>query len=294
MDPDKQRAAHRHTVAGAQAVASQRYDDGIREYKAALALWPHDHGAWYGLTVAHARKLEWTDAAAAMERAAGLEPRNAGYQQVHGMMLYEATVQQARAAQAAAQGKQPDEIVVDEHALDHKAALAKLLLSAHLDRSLWRTHFYIGRIHRQRGDARAAAEAFDEAVRGAPPEASPYVALVELYRRWGYVDEAIAIARLGATHVAAPDERADVLYMLGFAHDEKREDAAALEAYTKALAAKPDLAPALMMRAQVYLRLKNTAAAKADLEAYLAHPRATAWQKATAQRNLADLTRKKP
>ncbi len=97
---------------------------------------------------------------------------------------------------------------------------------------------------------------------------------------------------MGADHVA-PDERGDVLYMLGLAHDDKREDAAAVEAYTKALEAKPDLAPALFMRGTVFLRMKKPAAARADLEAYVAHPAARAWETAIAQRHLLDLAQKK-
>lgn len=292
IDPAKKRAAYDHTRAGAQAVVDRRYDDAIRSYKAALAIWPDDHGAWYGLTVAHARKLEWPAAAAAMERAARLEPRNAMYQQVHGMMLYEANIQRAREAEASRLSKKPDEVLINEGSINHEAALAKLALSAHLERSLWRTHFYLGRIYRARGDARAAAEAFDEAVRQGAPEAAPYIALVELYRRWEYLDEAIATARLGAAAVTDPGERGDVLYMLGVAHDEKREDTAAIEAFTKALAAKPSLAPARFMRAQVHLRRKDHAAAKADLEAYLADPGAT--QRTAAQKLLGDLARGKP
>lgn len=292
IDPAKQRAAYDHTRAGAQAVVERRYDDAIRSYKAALAIWPDDPGAWYGLTVAHARKLEWPAAAAAMERAARLEPRNAMYQQVHGMMLYEANIQRARAAEASRLNKKPDEVIINEGSINHEAALVTLTLSAHLARNLWRTHFYLGRIYRARGDARAAAEAFDEAIRQAAPEAAPYVALVELYRRWEYLDEAIAIARLGAAAVIDPGERGDVLYMLGVVHDEKREDTAAVEAFTKALAAKPSLAPARFMRAQVHLRRKDRAAAKADLEAYVADPAAT--QRALAQRLLLELASGKP
>jgi tetratricopeptide (TPR) repeat protein len=205
------------------------------------------------------------------------------YRLMHGVYLYEAALARARAAQAGP---------LDLRTVSHDAALAQLDLAIHLDARLWRAHYYRGRILRDRGDAGAAAEALTEAVRGAPPVAGPYVALAELYRRWDHLDPAIAVARLGAGHLAA-DERADVLYVLGHAHEGKREDVAAREAYTKALDARPGLAAARFQRGQLLARLLQPAAAKADLEAFVAHPDAPAWEKSLAQRLLVELAQRK-
>jgi tetratricopeptide (TPR) repeat protein len=273
IDPAKRAASLRQSNAGARAYAGGDLDAAIREYKAAVATWPENHQAWYGLAGAYARKLDWAETATAAARAARLVPDAAMYHLLSGVALYE------RAAQ---------------RSINYEAALVELVLATHLNDDLWRAHYYRGRIYRDRGDEALAAESLTKAVRRAPPQAAPYVALAELYRRWDYLDQAIEIARLGAATLAAPEEQGDALYVLGAAHDDKREDAAAIDAYTKALDTKPSLAPARFMRAQVLLRMKQPAAAKADLEAFLAHPGASAADRAVAQQLLAGLARRKP
>src|SRR2546430_7609572 len=52
------------------------------------------------------------------------------------------------------------------------------------DLELWRAHYYIGRIYRDTGKSKEAAEALTRALQGAPSDPGPWVALAELYRRW--------------------------------------------------------------------------------------------------------------
>jgi tetratricopeptide (TPR) repeat protein len=147
--------------------------------------------------------------------------------------------------------------------------------------------------------AAAAVAAVVAAVAPAPAAAQPLkapgvkqdAALAELVLAT-HLDDDLWRARLGADRVAEPDERADLLYMVGLAHEDKHEDAAALEAYTKALEARPDLAQARFMRGQLLVRLKQPAAAKADLEAFVAHPGVDVFEKGIAARLLMELASK--
>ncbi len=294
VDRAKRQQSIKQTNEGARALGRGDVDAALREYKAAVATWPDNHSAWYYLSYAHTRKAEWSEAAAAVAEATRLAPDQVMYRMLRGLCLYELAVRRARERQAAAQGKKPEEVTPDLRAVNQDAALAELELAIHLNKELWRAHYYRGRIFRDRGDDATAAEAFTQAVRGAPPQAAPYVALAELYRRWDYFDQAIAVARLGIGVLQGTDERGDVLYMLGLAHEDKREDATAIDAYTKAFEARPDLALALFQRGQLFFRMNKHAAAKIDLEAYLAHPRASGFAKAQAARMLMDLAAKKP
>ncbi|HWO18601.1 MAG TPA: tetratricopeptide repeat protein [Kofleriaceae bacterium] len=293
IDPVKRDLAIRQSNAGAMSLRRNDFDTAIREYGAAVAMWPEHDAAWYYLAYAYVRKQDYRAAVAAAANAPRLAPDVAMYRLMYGLSLYEAERQRAREAQAAAQGQKPEEVVPDTRSQNHDAALAQLLLAVHLDGDVWRAHYYCGRIYRDRDDAGRAAASFSEAVRRAPLMAAPYVALADLYRRWDYFDQAIEVSRLGATTLTAPVERGDVLYMLALALEDKREHGAAIGAYTQALEARPDLADALVQRGRIYWSMKKPAAAKADLEAYLAHPAANGWGKETAQRILLDLASKK-
>jgi tetratricopeptide (TPR) repeat protein len=147
-------------------------------------------------------------------------------------------------------------------------ALEALLVALQLDDRLWRGHYYIGRIHRDHGESRAAAERFTRALALHASEASPYIALCELYRGWQYRDEAMAIGELGARVVPGSS---DVWFELGMAHDERGNAAKAIEAFTRALDLRPDNAQAQFQRGQTYFRKHDVAHATADLEAFIEH-----------------------
>lgn len=291
----KQQQSMKLSNEGAKALGRQDLDAAIREYKASVASWPDNHAAWYYLAYAYTRKGDWATAATTVARSIRLLPDDVMYRMLYGLCLYEAAVQRAREALAAAQGRKPEEVTPDRRSINQDAALAQLDLAIHLNGDLWRAHYYRGRIYRDRGDAITAATSFSRAVRSAPQQAAPYVALAELYLRWDYPDQAIAVARLGADHLADPLERGDALYVLGRGYDDKQDHAAAIDAYTKALADRPDLSVALFQRGQGHYRMGSFAAAKADLEAYLARPGAgPGFTRAMAQRILMDLAARSP
>jgi tetratricopeptide (TPR) repeat protein len=296
IEPEKQQKSIRQMNEGAKALGQAQWETATERYTAAVTTWPENHVAWYYLAYTYSRKLAWRDAVGAAANATRIAPDQAMYRLMHGLCLYEAAVQRAREAQAMKQGMKPEEVVPDLRGIAQDAALAQLELAIHLNDKLWRAHYYRGRILRDRGDDGPAAESFSRAVRSAPPQSGPYAALADLYRRWDHFDEAIEIARLGADNVVDPPEKADLYYRLGQAYEDKREDTLAVDAYTKALDMRRDLAPALFQRGQLYMRMKKPAAAKIDLEAFLASPGASAhpFARGTAARLLMEIAAKQP
>src|SRR5262249_47563322 len=55
-----------------------------------------------------------------------------------------------------------------------------------LNADLWRGHYCIGRIYRDTGKAKEAADELTRDLQSAPTEPGPWVALAELSRQWDY------------------------------------------------------------------------------------------------------------
>jgi len=248
-----------------KAIAARQYDAGIAACDAATKAWDGNHLAWYAWASAHMAKGEWPQATAAVEHAVTLRPDLGMYQLYHGIALYEAERQRVREAQAAQEHKKPDEVTINPSALKLDAARDALLRATKLAPELWRAHYYLGRVYRDLDDARHAAEQFSLTVTTHPTYRFGYIALLELYRRWDYVDQALAIGLVGAANVA-PAEAGDLWFEVGMAYDAKRADDQAIDAFTKALASKPDDASAKFQRGQIYVRKGDSANARRDLE----------------------------
>jgi tetratricopeptide (TPR) repeat protein len=238
-------------------VAARRYDAGIAACAAATRLWDGNHLAWYSAASAHIAKRDWAAAVTAVERAVALRPDQAMYQLYRGIAHYEAA--QARAEPAhgdpAATGLPPR----------LGAARDALRVATRLAPELWRAHYYLGRVYRDLDDSQRAAEQFTQTIATHPTYWSGYIALIELYRRWDYVDQAIAVAKLGIANVLA-GERAELWYEAGMAYDAKRADDLAIEAFGNAIAAAPADATSRFQRGQVYFRNGDFARARRDLD----------------------------
>jgi tetratricopeptide (TPR) repeat protein len=129
----------------------------------------------------------------------------------------------------------------------------------------WRAHYYLGRVYRDLDDARPAAVQFTAAIKTHPAHRSAYVALIELYRRWDYLDQALAVALLGTGFVPAA-EVSELWFEAGMAYDAKRSDAKAIDAFSRAIAARADDNDSKFQRGQIYLRRGDAANARRDLE----------------------------
>jgi tetratricopeptide (TPR) repeat protein len=254
-----------HLNACNKAIAARQYDAGIAECQAAVNAWPDNHLAWYAWASAHMAKSEWQKAREAVEHAVTLRPDHAMYQLYHGIALYEAEQARVRDEQARRAGKQPDAVVIEPAQLKLDAARDALRRAVKLDPQLWRGHYYLGRVYRDLDDSRHAAEQFAQTITTHPSYRFGYIALVELYRRWSYNDPAAAVAQQGTLHVPAA-ESGELWFELGMAHDARRDDDKAIDAFTRALAIRPGDLGSKFQRGQVYLRKNDFANARRDLE----------------------------
>ena len=270
-----------------EAYARNRFVDAKAACQQAVATWERNHMAWYALAAIDASIGDFAAARDDVAHAVAARPDAAMYQLNLGRLAYEARLAKTRAELAAAQGKHPDQVVPDLSAVDFTEALRPLLAAAQLEPRLWRAHYYIGRIYRDHGHANDAARAFTAAVRLGPTEPEPYVALGELYRRWGVHDLAVAVATAGTMQVA---RSAQLWFELGMAHDDLGHDADAIAAFTRALEVDPDHAVARFQRGQSYFRTKARAKARADLKQFVAHaPPGRDFELAQANKMLVEL-----
>lgn len=244
--------------------AARDLDGAIVSCRAATATWEGNHLAWYTLASAHMAKGQWPEARATVARSVALRPDLAMYQLYHGVALYEEE-QQADGA-GLDKGHSPD---VGSPGLI--AARDALRRAARLNPQLWRAHFYLGRVYLDLDDAKRAAEQLRATVEAYPSYRYAYVSLVELLRRWGYLDAALAYARLGAQHVVGA-EASELWVEVGLLHEAKRADAPAIEAFGKALKLAPGDGRALLQRGQVLFRVGDKEGARRDLTAALRSP----------------------
>jgi len=258
-----------HLNACSHGFAARQYDAAIAECQAATQAWDGNHLAWYVWASVHMAKGEWPKARATVEHAVTLRPDQGMYQLYHGISLYEAEQQQAREEQARKENKKPDEVTINPAVLKLDAARDALRRAAKLAPDLWRAHYYLGRIYRDRDDARHAAEQFAATIKTHPSYRFGYIALIELYRKWDYIDEALAVATVGTTNVAAADA-SELWFEVGMAHDARHADDKAIEAFGKAIAGKPDDASSKFQRGQIYFRKGDFANARVDLEQVVA------------------------
>jgi tetratricopeptide (TPR) repeat protein len=254
-----------HLNACNKAIAARQYDAGIAECQAAVDAWPDNHLAWYAWGSAHMARGEWQKARDAVEHAVTLRPDHAMYQLYHGISLYEAERERVRDEQARKDGKPAGDDAIEPALMKLDAARDALRRAAKLDPNLWRAHYYLGRVYRDLDDSRHAAEQFAATITTYPSYRFGYIALIELYRRWSYNDQAAAVAQQGTLHVP-PAESSELWFELGMVCDARHEDGKAIEAFSRALAVKPDDLGSKFQRGQVYFRKNDFASAKRDLE----------------------------
>lgn len=269
VDPVKQKAAR----ALIDQAKTARDLDAMALYRKALALWD-DPATWFQLGTVAIGPGDWSTAKEAFGKAHALVPSNPAYASAYGEALFVAEYIAARVAKAKREGIEEEYVRLSERdaGLDMKQAQQVLEYAARLAPDAWRTHFVLGKIHRARGDLKAAATELSLAVAQRPDDVDPYVALAELYRSRDYLAEALAVALAGTTSVTRDYGRERMWFALGMVYDAKGDNANALEAFTKAATGPSREYKAVFQRGQVYVRMKEWAKARADLEAFLAQP----------------------
>jgi len=219
------------------ALGMRRIDDAIAGYRKVIAKEPDRDLAYYGLGGALAMKKQWSEARAAFAKAVALRPDGVMYQ----LYLGEAASESG----------------------DADGAREPLLRAYQAEPRLWRAAYYLGRVARDRGHPHAAAVYFGKAIAAQPIEFAPYVALAELYRRWGFTDHAAAVAGEGLKHVV--DGQSQLFFALGRAYQDGRAYAKAIEAFTTAGTPR-----ALFERGEVKRVQGDKAGAKRDYEEVVA------------------------
>jgi tetratricopeptide (TPR) repeat protein len=253
---------------GARALGQKQYETAISAYQKATEKWDKNDQAWYGLGGSYAGKQDWAKAADAMAHAVQLVPEQPMYQLYYGRFLYEKIVQAARDEQARRENKKPDEFTPDLTAVSFEPPLQHFQEAIKLNPDLWRAHYYIGRIYRDTGKSKEAAEQLTKALQAGAIDPEPWVALAELYRRWDYTDQAIQVAEAGTAVVPGSREKSQLWYEVGMGYDDKRLQDKAIDAFTKALEVKRDYHAARFQRGQAYFRKQDFANAKRDLEEF--------------------------
>jgi tetratricopeptide (TPR) repeat protein len=253
---------------GTKAYGLKQYDTAISAYKRAVEKWGDNHVAWYGLGGAYAGRQDWANAADAMSHAVQIVPEQGMYQLFYGRFLYEKAIHGAREDQARRDNKKPEEVSPDLTNVNFEKPLQHLQEAVKLNNELWRAHYYIGRIYRDTGKSKEAAEELTKALSAGPTEPGPWVALAELYRQWDYTDQAIQIAEGGTTIVPGTNEKSDIWYEVGMGYDDKRLDDKAIDAFSKSIESKKDNHKAKFQRGQAYFRKGDYTNAKRDLEEF--------------------------
>lgn len=287
----EQKSSIEKTNEGVKALRARQYDVAVGKFEEATKAYKDNHTAWYNLGLAYDGLKKFEDAAKAYEQAVKLSSNDAMYHMHRGIASYKATLEEARRRQARAEGKDPSDIDYSEIDLKNASfdiALSELETAAKLNADLFRAYYYIGRIHRHNEDAANAANAFTKAIEANPRFGDPYIALGELYRRWDYTDEALKVLAQGKANVPGDKERAELLFALGMAYDDKKDYKAASEEFSAALQADRNLAKAKYQRGMAYVRMKEWSKAKADLEAYQKSAK-DEFTKGVAQKALMDI-----
>jgi tetratricopeptide (TPR) repeat protein len=267
----EQKKSIEKTNEGVKALRAKQYDAAIGKLEEATKAYRDNHTAWYNLGLAYDGKKKYDDAAKAYEEAVRRSSKDAMYHMQHGIALYKSVMADAKKRQGAAEGKDASE--VDEANMDLKGAnfdpaMTELKAAVELNKELYRAYYYMGRIYRHNDDAANAAQAFTDAIKANPRYGEPYVALGEIYRKWGYLDEAIKVLSQAKANLPGDPERPHALFALGMAYYMKKDYLKAIEEFTGALEGDKNLHLALYQRGMAYVKTEDWSKAKADLEAY--------------------------
>src|ERR1044071_793008 len=276
-----------------KAYGARQYETAIADCKRAVEKWADNHSAWYSLGGAYAQRRDWNNASDSMSHAVQLVPEQGMYQLQYGRFLSEKAIQTAREETAKRENKKPEEVAPDLTSVNFEKPLQHLQEAIKLNNDLWRAHYYIGRIYRDTGKAKEAADELTKALQAGPIEPGPWVALAELYRRWDYTDQAIQIAEAGTAVVPGTAEKSQIWYEVGMGYYDKRNNDRAVDAFSKALDAKRDYHAAKFQRGQAYYNKGDYANAKRDLEEFAkAGGASVQFEKQQASKMLVDIAAK--
>jgi Tfp pilus assembly protein PilF len=239
-----------HMNQGVELAQQKSWARATKELEAATSIYRENHTAWYNLGQVHLFQKKWNEAADAFAQAVKYSDQDAMYHYMLGKSLFESW--------DAGQGG--------------SLALAQTSLekAVSLNPRLYKAHWYLGRVYHRNDEAAGAARAWTEACRLEPHFGKPFIDLGQLYLRWDFVGQAIAVLEQGTLgHVVDPQELTEIYYNLGLAYDSQKNWAKAVQAYTDAIAKRKDNLDARLQRAFSFHRMGEKAKARADLEEYV-------------------------
>lgn len=243
-------------------LAEQRFDAAVVGCSRAIQIWGDNHLAWYGLAAAHLAKREWDQAVYPARQAMALRPDVAMYQLYYGIALYQSLRDRAEKAAAAEHGFHVR--LIDPTTFQRDSARDAFRRAVTLMPGLWRAHYYLATMELEDGEAALAARQLDQAIVTNPSYEQSYLALAELYLRWGYRDEALAVAKAGTQRIA-PHDAVALWYELGTIYEAEHALPEAVEAFTRVIEVSYNHVLARFHRGRIYADIGKRLEARDDL-----------------------------
>lgn len=269
---------------GVEAFTTQSWETAIKHFEEAVKLYPGNHQAWYSLGQVYGKKEDWEKAAAALQEAVRHESGDAMYHLWLGVAIYE---RERKAEQDSGKVGNLDQCETE------------LEKAVELNPDLYRGHWYLGRIYRDTGRPREAAESWTRACALNPYFGKPFVRLGELYLFWDKIPEAIQVLSQGKQYVPDDEDLTNIFYYLGMAYDQQAlantsGDTSkwdkSIEAYSQALDHRKDNDQARFQRGLAYVKKGDRAKAQADLDIFLKRGSGSTFEKQEASKAMYEAT----
>jgi tetratricopeptide (TPR) repeat protein len=274
------------TRKGVEAFNNDSWDRAIQHFKDATHKHQGNHLAWYSMGEAQAKQEDWKEAAESYAEALKHSSGNAMYHLRLGMALYELELKAKEKEKRQAMG-------------DLSKAESALQEAVKLNKDLFNAHWYLGRIYRDMGKPKEAAEAWTVACRLNPHYGPPFAALGQLYIDWDKLDEAVRVMTQGQQYVDGAPDKSEIYYRLGLAYqgkarmspgEEKEFLDKAVDAYSKSLELRADMAEAKLQRGIAYAKRGDKSKAQADLDDYLKRGAGSPFERQEATKALYSLS----
>ena len=218
--------------------------EGLLEQATSLA--PENHNAWYNLGLVRTELKKWDGAVEAFTEAVKLRGENSKYQYYLG--------------RAHLRMEPPNYSLAQEH----------FEKATELDPKNYKSLYFLGKTYASQGKVKEAAEAWTKSASISSGNfANPFDDLSQLYIRWGFLDQAVAVLQAGLKRIEGVQEKSALYFHLGLAYQGKGQLKEAVDAYSKALSAHAGNKNARLQRGLAYADLKEKDNAIADLEAFI-------------------------
>ncbi len=241
-DNDKKQSIVRQN-AGVDFAKAKAFGSAEKELEAATVLDKENHAAAYSLGQVYAEQKKWDKAVDAFSLATQANDIDPMYHYKLGQALYETAK-------------------LDPAKKEFDRALQ-------LNNKLFKAHWYAGRILAQQAKLKEAAAEWSAACKLNPGFGKPFIDLGRLYYQWDYLHEAVQVLTLGAQYARDSEDRTNIYYYLGMAHDGLKEYDKAAEAYLAAIQERKENVEARLQLGMAYANAGKKVEAKKYLEEFV-------------------------